>query len=115
MIRLTALRDTMTIFTTTWGPGSGDAGRYGDPVAAESEGVVVRCSVRPFREKELENGQDRRVSTLRCIVSPQVNLDGLTRVEWHGRSYEVWGEPEPWVTRQGVHHLAFTIRGIEGF
>jgi len=118
-IRPRALRDSITIFNTTYGPGSGDAARYGDPVPTESTGVTVPAQVTPSLgrggEKETHNDQDKRISLVRVMVGPDVIVDGLARVEWAGRSWEVFGEPEAWVTRNGqTHHQTFNMRAVEG-
>jgi hypothetical protein len=116
VIRRQALRDTITIFTVSYS--GDDLSRYGDAEREESEGVEVPAMVQALPgargERELLGGQDRRDSFLRVIVAPDVSVTGLDRVEWHGRSFEVYGEPETAVTRMGPHHKTFTIHGVSG-
>lgn len=116
---MAGLIDIITIYTVTYPAGSGDeTDRYGNPLRVEAEGVVVAAAVAPHGreglEKETLAGQDRRTSQFRVIVGPDTQVDGLARVEWRGRSYEVLGEVEPIMYRNGLHHYQFHMQSVEG-
>lgn len=110
--------DSIELFTAAYPVGSGDGtNRYGDPVRVEADGVTVPAQVtrqgRGMAKEELTN-MDRRIEFYRVLCAPEVPVDGLSRVEWMGRSFEVYGEPEPFNDRNGHHHQEFVMRGVQG-
>ena len=112
------LVDSITLFLVDYPVGSGEAtNRYGDPVRVEADGITVPAQVskqgRGMPKEELVD-EDRRIDFFHVIVGPDTVLDGLSRVEWMGRSFEVYGEPEPLNYRNGLHHQEFVMRGVRG-
>ncbi len=133
MIRDAALREQVTLYATHYatdadpgfgsgsGSGSGDiptTSDYGDPILVEGVGVTVSASVKPIKEQENLNAQDRVTSFYRVLVRPDVadmlTLDTLSRVVYLGQDYDVLGEVQPFPYRNGIHHLTFLIRRFEG-
>lgn len=110
--------DRMVMFRVAYPLGSGDpVSRYGDPVRGEEDGEVVPCQIRPQgrgMDRENMRGMDKRTSIYHVVCPPDLNFDGLARIEWEDRSFEVLGEPQPFNFRNGSHHTEFTMRAIEG-
>jgi hypothetical protein len=88
--------------------------RYGDPIDVDEDAVSVRCSVQPLDATETEIGRDVRISRYRVIVEPTVSVDGLSRVTWRDREFEIIGEPKNFVGPLGAYSREFDMREIEG-
>lgn len=119
MIPLRALRETITIYRRTYpgGSGSGEGGtdRYGNPIAEEDDGTEAPAAVQPFRlQNEELGGRDMTETRYKVLVAPDVLVDAVARVVWHGQSYEVHGEPVLFSTASGPHHYELILRLIEG-
>lgn len=117
MIPIRALRETITIFIRTYpgGSGSGDVDRYNYPTQKESPGIDIPAWVEKFRlAAENLNEQDRRENRVRVMVAADAPLDGLSRFEWQGSSYEVLGEPTLFTNASGPHHLELVGRQVLG-
>lgn len=135
MIRDAALRDRITLFGNVhsadgsgsdadsgFGSGSGEespTSRYGDAILVEGEGVTVAASVKPIKEVEsLLHGNDLRTSYYRVLIRPDdweaLGVDSLTRAVYNDKDYDVLGEPQPFMYRNGVHHITFLIRDFQG-
>jgi head-tail adaptor len=90
------------------------ADRYGDPELTEDAGTRLPAAVQPVQEKENDAAQTRLTSIYRVTVDPAAELDGLSRVEWRSRSFEVLGEPALFTYRNGAHHQEFLMREVQG-
>lgn len=86
--------------------------RYGNPVYTEESGVELPAAVQPLAATEDEVNRDTRIQRYHIIVGPDTALDGLTRVEWRGRSLQVIGEPLAFGARGEVHHYEFDAREV---
>lgn len=109
MIRMSALRETITVFALV----SSGEDEYGDVTYGEGSGVESPAAVEPLAATEDEIGRDTRVQRYRFTVPPTLAVDGTCRVEWRGKSFSVLGEP---LLRNAmgddVHHLEFEAREI---
>lgn len=114
MIRMASLRETITIFVRSAGEAA-DADRYGDVADEESEGTDVAAAVSPVAGgQELEQNRDTRISRYVVLVAPEATVDGLARVEWKGRSFDVIGEPRIYTLHGATHHYEFTMEEVLG-
>lgn len=117
-MRIAALRDTITVYNTAYGSGSGsgDVSDYGDPILREGQGVDVAASVEPFRlsTETFAGDSDKREVRYKVVADVTTVIDGLSRVVYRGESYEVWGEPGVFVHRNGPHHIEFMMRRVLG-
>lgn len=111
MIRPAALRETVTLYTRA---ASGGVGRYGDALRDETAHEGVRAAVSALEAAEDEQLRDTRLQRYRALLAPDAPVDGLSRIEWRGRSMEVLGEPLLVTTRQGPHHLELVMREVRG-
>lgn len=92
--------------------------RYGNPTPGEGPPVTVRGAVQPIgaldSTTEDERSGDTRTSRYRVYAPADAPVDGLARVEWRGRSFDVVGEPEVHAVGGRVRHLRFDMREILG-
>lgn len=116
-IRAGALREEITLFTRV-AAGTDD---YNNTIYVDSPGVAVQAAVAPIgaaggvgSSEEIEGDRDTRISRYLMMVLSSVDLTGLDRVEWRGRSFEVVGEPREFVLRGTAHHKEFTAREVLG-
>lgn len=115
MIR--TLRDKVTVYMITQGP---DTDRYGTLIDHVSAGVEYRADVQPVLEtrgrdsSELEIDRDTMIDRFKVILEPWAVVDGLSRIQWKGDTFEVIGQPSPYDSRNGPHHLTLQVRRIEG-
>lgn len=117
MIRRASLRERVTVYARTEDESSGaETTRYGDPVLVEGDGVVTEAAVQPLQATEDEVGRDTRIQRYRVIVAPDAPVDGISRLTWRGRTFEVLGEPLAFsgLRDEEVHHLEFDVREVLG-
>ena len=113
MIRGAALIHDVTLFNDADTPDG--ASVFGDPFYEPLEGVTVpglrkRRSMRPKTRSTETYGLNRYMA----ILEIDVDVDGLSEVEWEGERYSVQGEPKRYSTHRGSHHYEIEMKGIEG-
>ena len=117
-IRVSALREEIDIFLRV----ASGTDEFNNTIYADSAPTTVPAAVVPVgaaggvgSSDEIDVGdRDTRISRYMVTVAPDVVLNGLARVEWRGRSFEVVGEPREFVTNGSSHHFEFTIREVLG-
>lgn len=108
-------RQTVTGVTRT--PGAADA--KGIRMQTESTFSIPNCSLQPMSTAETITSTDLVVSMWRLIApanGPATQLTATSAVrDANGLSYEVEGDPEPWVDGHGrAHHIEVILRRPEG-
>lgn len=58
--------------------------------------------------------RDQQSADWLMIVQPDADVNGRDRVEYDGKTFEVFGPPTPRNTFRGLHHIEATLRWIEG-
>lgn len=112
MIRLSFLRDTVTIVKKTE---TGDPDVYGNPTLETESSTDVPAMVWPSGiSTELEISRDTRFSRYDMIVGPDVDVDGISYVIWNGITMKVEGEPFLYMARGIPHHIEMKTRDIRG-
>lgn len=116
MIRMAALRERITLVRRA--DTGGAVSDYGDPIMEELPPVEVPAAVQPLQASEDEIaasqvGQSLRTQRYHVLVAPDAPVDGLARVEWRGRQFEVIGEPLVFPTN-GPHHIEFDMTEVLG-
>lgn len=86
--------------------------RYGDPEYEPDEGTDVPAHVEPLDATEEEVNRNTRLNRYRVTVALEAEVDGLSTVQWNGKTYEVQGEPALFGGYRGPHHLEFEMRGV---
>ena len=85
-----------------------------DPQAPEDT-TEVRASVRPVGATEEELGRSTRINHYHVYLPPEVELDGLSRLEWRGKLHQVVGDPEEVHGPGGRrHHQKVLVREVAG-
>jgi hypothetical protein len=69
----------------------------GHDVYEDRERSVSHCNMQPVSSAEENDDRTQVVTRWRLAGPPDMGLTATSRVRWHGREYEVEGEP-------GVHY-----------
>jgi len=83
----------------------------GNPTATTTQ-VELMCRLAQSRTSDDETEGDRRATTLRLYLPPDVVLDGSDRVVKDGRTFEVEGSPYLARTPRGPHHWEVTLKEV---
>jgi hypothetical protein len=106
-----------TVTGVTRADGAKDA--KGIPSRTESMFAIPNCSLQPMSTSETIGSTDLVVSMWRLLApanGPATQLTATSAVrDATGLSYEVDGDPEPWVDHHGrPHHIEVILRRPEG-
>lgn len=102
-IPMAMLRDSVTIIKQTE---TGAADPYGNPTLVTASTTAVPAMVWASGiADEIEIGRDTRIARYNIIVSPEVDVDGISSITWNGITLEVAGEPFTFMARGLPHHI----------
>lgn len=92
------------------------ADRYGNEIKDwyAASRTATKAWVAQRSATEDRDGREALVTDWMVVLPPEVDVSGLSRLEWDGRTFELDGEPRPAYTRRGLHHWEATVRIVEG-
>ncbi|MEV5289923.1 hypothetical protein AB0K64_01620 [Streptomyces sp. NPDC053741] len=81
---------------------------------SSAERVTVQGQVEPAASSENRDNRDQVVTTYLVRLPPGTAVAFKDRLEWHGVTLEVTGDPLPWSGLAALDHLRLTATRYRG-